>query len=218
VAPNHGPIYRRLSLEDFHGLMGELLYWRIDPEIQKLEKKKRGGLVLGFVKGLRLSARLTYAIRKTLSGYNLEVDWGHLFNKEKDFLSPECDIIIHLRGRIQRWNGNSSPIMDVSFVDSKLAIAVVSCKSSIRAVDFEYCKRMKQYVSNILLFAECCAPSAVERLKKSAKSAGYKGFWHLYTCTRTSEALHDEKEWENFLEVIKRMSEKRLQRRHQGGI
>jgi hypothetical protein len=104
--------------------------------------------------------------------------------------------------------------MDVSFVDSRLAIAVVSCKSSISAVDSDYCKRMKQYVSNVLLFAECCAPGAIGRLKKSAKSAGYKGFWCLYMCTKGSEPLHDEKEWENFLEVIKRIAERHLQKRH----
>jgi hypothetical protein len=218
VSPNGrtsgGPVSRRLRLEDFHGLMAELLQWRIDPEIQKLEKRKPGGLVLGFVKGLRLSARLIYAIRKTLSDYHLQVDWGHLLDLEKDCLSPECDIIIHFPGHVQRWNGSPNPIMDVTFVDSRSAIAVVSCKSSIRTVDVEYCERMKQYVSDVLLFAECCAPGAVERLKRSAESAGYKGFWYLYTCTRTSEHVHDENEWDNFLDVIKRIAARRTRRRH----
>jgi hypothetical protein len=214
-ATRRGPIYRRLSLEDFHRLKEELLQWRIDPEIIKLEKKTPGGLVLGFVKGLRLSARLIYAIRKNLSHSNLEVGWGHLLDVERDHLSPECDIIIHRKGHIQRWNGDRlDKIMDVSFVDSRLVIAVVSCKSSIRAVDVEYCKRMKQYVPDILLFAECCSPGAVKRLKESAKSAGYKGFWYLYTCTRTSEHVHDENEWEDFIEVIKRIVDRRLRRHH----
>jgi hypothetical protein len=214
-ALRHGPIYRRLTLEDFHKLMEELLQWRIDPEIQKLEKKKPGGLVLGFVKGLRLSARLIYAIRKNLSQSNLEVDWGHLLDVERDQLSPECDIIIHRKGYIQRWNGDrSDKIMDVSFVDSRLVIAVISCKSSIKAVDVEYCKRMRKYVPDILLFAECCTPGAVKKLKESAKSAGYKGFWYLYTCTRSSEHSHDENQWEDFIEVINRITARRLRRRY----
>lgn len=205
-------LFRRLILEDFHELLGNLQEWRIDPEIKKLERGRPGGLILGFIKGLRLSAKLIYAIRKNLSRPGLEVNWGHLYHADEG-LSPECDIIIHLPGRLQRWNGSSNPIMDVSFVDSRKAIAVVSCKSFIRRVDIDYCSRMKPYVSNILLFAECCAPGSVQRLKQSAKSAGYKGFWYLYTCTKKCDTEHNENEWLNFLEEIRRIVAKNSESR-----
>ena len=63
---------------------------------------------------------------------------------------------------------------------------------------------MKSSVDNILLFAECCLPNAVERLKRSASVAGYKTFGYLYKFNqKTNECVVDENEWLDFLQVIK---------------
>jgi hypothetical protein len=204
-----GHVARRLRLEHFHGLKEELSQWRTDFQIQEMEGEKPGGIILGFVRGLRLSARLIYAIRDALSSSGLEVDWGHLLTEEGNACSLECDIIIHLPGFERIWNGYKNSIMDFKFINFEKAIAVVSCKSFLRSIDREYCKKMRPYVNNILLFAECCEPTAVERLKRSAKSAGYKGFWYLYACNqKTLECVIDEKVWINFIETLKSLAER----------
>lgn len=202
-----GHMARRLRLEDFYSLKEELSQWRTDLEIQVMEREKRGGLVLGFVRGLRLSARLIYAIRKAISHSDLEVDWGHLLTPEGNSCSPECDIIIHSRGCKQRWNGHSNSIMDFKFIACQNAVAVISCKSFLKSVDREYCRKMNSYVDNVLLFAECCKPKSVNGLKRSALSAGYKGFWYLYKFdVETSECIHEEVVWEDFLDFLENLS------------
>ena len=199
-----GNVTTRLKLGQFHGLKEELSQWRVDPHIQELERERRGGIILGFVKGLRLSARLIYAIRDCLSTFDLEVDWGHLLTEEGNSCSPECDIVIHSRGYEDRWNGRKDSIMDFKFINCQNAIGVISCKSLIKSVDRRYCERIKPYVKNVLLFAECCEPNMVERLRKSAKSAGYKGFWYLYAYNQdTSVCTADEEVWIDFLETIR---------------
>ena len=128
----------------------------------------------------------------------------------KDLLSPECDIIIHSGGCIQRWNGNANPVMNFTFIESSSAVAIISCKSFTRSIDVEYSGQIRRHVRDVLIFAECCSPGSVERLKESAKSAGYKGFWYLYTCNpKTSICAFNEREWENFLSVIKKIAYKK---------
>src|SRR4030042_6632898 len=209
-----GRLATHLNLQEFHSLKKELSQWRIDPQIQEMEREKSGGIILGFVKGLRLSARLIYAIREHLSEFELQVDWGHLLTEEGNSCSPECDIIIHLPGYEREWNGHDHKIMDFKFINCRQAIAVISCKSFIRAVDRRYPQRLRPYVGEVLLFAECCEPNAVNRIKRSAESAGYQGFWYLYACNQaTSQCTADPDQWKEFLQTLKSIASKR-QRRH----
>ncbi|OHB98500.1 MAG: hypothetical protein A2W74_04450 [Planctomycetes bacterium RIFCSPLOWO2_12_38_17] len=202
MATNHLPGRRKpvatmLKLEEFRGLKEELSEWRIQGQ------QDTG--ILGFVRGLRLSARLIYAIRHHLSFSGYEVDWGHLLTQEGDYCSPECDIIIHKQGYVRQWNGNHDPVMNFKFISCQDAVAVISCKSSIASVDKTYTKAMGPYVNKVFLFAECCEPRAVKRLKKSALTAGYEGFWYLYACDKTMQCTVDENEWINFLDVLKKL-------------
>ena len=73
-----------LQLEGFERLAGELQPWRKSDDLKIMEQAKGSALVLPFVKGLRLSARLIYILRAHLSRTGLEVDWGHLLNEDKD--------------------------------------------------------------------------------------------------------------------------------------
>lgn len=172
-----GGIRKILELSDFHGLYKQLIEFRID--------KGQTNPVLRFVQGLRFSARLTYIIRKRLSCYDLEVDWGHILKEDEQFCSPECDVIIHKPGYFERWDGDEKPVMDFKFIDAQNAVAVISCKSSvvtkIEKIDKEYRKRMGQYINNVYLFCECCPSKKVNSLKQFATSAGYKDFFYLYT-------------------------------------
>lgn len=199
-----GILAKRLSMEHFHRLCGELMPWRTDPDIEEKQKTKGSGLPLAFVKGLRLSARLIYAIRGILPTSGLCVDWGHLLTPEGDSLSPECDIIVHDNGRVAEWNdGRHKSVMNFKFIDSSRARAVISCKSLARSVDKTYPKKLKGYIDNILLFAECCPPGRVAGLRKSAEKAGYLGFWHLYTYDeKTNYCLDDETIWIDFLKKL----------------
>ena len=201
----HKPKTRRtlattLKLEQFHGLMSELSDWRT------LGLQDAG--ILGFVKGLRFSARLIYAIRDHLSSSSYEVDWGHLLTRDGNSCSPECDIIIHKRGHVREWNGTTRPVMNFKFINCKDAVAVISCKSMITSVDKEhkaYIKALKPYVDKIFIFAECCEPSAVTRLKRSAQKAGCKGFWYLYACDKMKQCTIDPEEWDNFLTTLEKL-------------
>lgn len=211
-----GAVGNILSLEDFHGLCGELQRWRTDPEIQDMQRDHGRGLVFPFVKGLRLSARLVYAIRKILSSTAMKVNWGQVLIPD-GYCLPECDIIIHT-GYFQRWNDTREPVMDFVFVEHKNVVAVISCKSSVTAVDKDYAKAMKPHVPNLFLFGECCSPSAVDRLKAAAEDAGYKGFWYLYTYDRrTEECEKDERVWQDFLQSLKAVVNKSVNRRSSSG-
>ena len=210
----HRRLTTQLHLQEFYGLTGELSEWRVNPQIQEMEREKRGGIILGFVKGLRLSARLIYAIREHVSSFGLEVDWGHLLTEEGESCSPECDIIIHLPGCEREWNGHDHRIMDFKFIDCRKAIAVISCKSFIKSVDRKYPQKLRPYVDKVFLFAECCEPNAINRLKTSAQSAGYTGFWYLYACNQeTSACTVDPNQWENFLHQLRDIATRHTRRR-----
>jgi hypothetical protein len=208
-----GRLATQLNLQEFHSLKEELSQWRVNPQIQEMEKEKPGGIILGFVRGLRLSAKLIYAIREHLSSFQLQVDWGHLLKEDGNSCSPECDIIIHLPGHEREWNGHEQRIMDFKFVDCRQAIAVISCKSFIRAVDRKYPKKLEPYVGKVFLFAECCEPNVVDRLKRSAESVGYVGFWYLYTCNQTTcECTVDPVQWEDFLRKLRSIASEYMRR------
>ena len=114
MASNHsarapGRMARRLRLGGFHSLVDELIQWNIDPEIVEMQKNKDPGLILPFVKGLRLSARLVYIIRDHLSCLPLQVSWGHLLSPNGDSCSPECDVIVHQQGQVVRETRRVGP-------------------------------------------------------------------------------------------------------------
>jgi len=112
-----GAMGKALSTEDFESLAYKLAKWRLDPSIKLMDSKKAKGRILDFVKGLRLSAQIAYLIRNILSADSLEVNWGHLIDNHGKSCSPECDIIIHRQGQIQKWNGSERPIMDFRFIN-----------------------------------------------------------------------------------------------------
>jgi len=204
-------IPKLLRLCHFHGLKEELARWRVDAFVREIEKEKRAGRILGFIRGLRLSARLVYALRDHLSSTGVEVHWGHIVDVGTGLCSPECDVIIHKPGSRGRWNGTEEPVMDFRFIDSRLTVAVVSCKSLIHRVDRGYCHRMAHYVANVLLFAECCHPARVKGLRRAAQEAGYRGFWYLYAWEpESSKYPHDETVWEDFLSQVEKLVTKHL--------
>lgn len=199
-----GGIGNCLETEEFWGLSEKLIRWRLNPDIRLMDTNRTKGRILGFVKGLRLSTQIVYLIRNIVSSEDVEVNWGHLIDENRNSCSPECDIIVHKKGHMQRWNGTENPIMDFRFIESKQTLAVISCKSQIRSVDKEYCKNFHKYnMKNIFLFAECCRPKAIDRLKTQADDAGYKGFFHLYTLDKKNIIDRDENVYLEFIQAIK---------------
>jgi hypothetical protein len=195
-----GVVELNLRTEDFFALAEKLSKWKLDPGIRLMNT----GKILGFIQGLRLSAELAYIIRKIVSPYPLHVSWGHLVDENGMSCSPECDIIIHKPGFIQEWNGSTKPIMNFKFIQCTSALAVISCKSFIHSVDKAYCQNFAKYnLKNMFLFAECCKPRAVARLKAQASAAGYKGFFYLYTFeTKQSIINRDSQIYEQFIEGV----------------
>jgi hypothetical protein len=168
------------GVAELRELTAELQDLRSHPPLVKRADGKYEGDILGFVKGLRLSARLIYFLRNRLSSTDVEVSWGHLVANNES-CSPECDVIIHAKGHVRKWNGSKEPVMEFKFVEAEKAVAVVSCKSSLRSIDKAYPKALKKVgVDAVFLFAECCPEKRFESLKKSALAAGYRGLWCLY--------------------------------------
>ena len=198
----HGKL---LYEELFYRMCADFVGWRMDAFIRQLEATKRKGRVLSFIRGLRLSAHLIYAIREILSGTDLEANWGHLLDKDEVFCSPECDVIIHHRGHIRRWNGTENPIMDFRFIEQEKAIAVISCKSKLESIDAKYCQSMRPFVKRIWLFAECCDPQQAENLQKRASRHGYENFWYLYGWTKDVEPDLNKNGWNEFVEEVKKL-------------
>jgi hypothetical protein len=174
------PFGDQLSVEELVGLTAEMQDLRSHPPLTKRSDGKYEGDILGFVKGLRLSARLVYFLRNVLSATTLHVSWGHLIVNNES-CSPECDIIIHKPGHIRKWNGNHAPVMDFTFVEANAALAVISCKSNLTAIDKQYPKVLQKHgVEKVFLFAECCQEKHLAKLRERAQAAGYGGLWCLY--------------------------------------
>lgn len=172
-----------LSTEQLVGLAAELHNFRSHPPLTRRSDGKYEGDILGFVKGLRLSARVIYFLRERLSQTDLEVSWGHIVDKNEQSCSPECDIIIHQKGHIRKWNGNGggTPIMEFKFVEAGKVKAVISCKSELTNIDKAYPGSLRKFgVKNVFLFAECCAKRRIAALRRNARKHGYKGVWVLY--------------------------------------
>jgi len=170
-------------------------------------KKHKRGDILPFVKGLRLSARLIYILRKKLSDFDVDINWGHIQDDGKRLCSPECDIIIHKGGISDTWNGDNDkrPVMDFHFIQRKSVKAVISCKSMIDSIDDDFARVVtKEFnINNLFIFAEAAQLSHYTKLKATAKKSGYKGLWTLYNIGKKDEIIADENEYLNFLSTIK---------------
>ena len=199
--------HSRLLLESrFRSMTADFSFWRMDDFIRRLDATKSKGRILPFVRGLRLSAHLIYAIRELLEGTNLTASWGHLLDEEGIFCSPECDIIIHRKdGQLCRWNGNEKPVMDFRFISMKSSLAVVSCKSRLIQIDKTYAKLMRKFVNRVWLFAECCGPRSFKSLEGKAKKAGYQKFWYLYTWSPKMSPNFNDDGWCNFVREVKKL-------------
>jgi hypothetical protein len=181
-----------LSVEQLVGLTAELQKVRHHPPLTRRHDGKYEGDILGFVKGLRLSARVIYFLRECLSETDFEVNWGHLLNAEEQACSPECDVVIHAKGHVRKWNGGEQPIMDFKFIRAQGVRAVVSCKSRLDSIDASYPKALKQFgIRKVFLFAECCRHDRLSALQKQAVKAGYGGLWCLYTTEKEPEEEKD---------------------------
>ena len=198
------PVGVSLAIEQLVGLSSQLQLLHDHPPLVKRSDGKYEGDILGFVKGLRLSARVIYFLRERLSSVDLEVSWGHILDKDEKACSPECDVLIHKKGCVGRWNGSEKPIMDFKFVKASSVLAVISCKSKLTAIDRDYPTSLKKYgVKKVFLLAECCDESQLKSLKRRAYKAGYKGLWVLYSVEKSTGYVRtDELELKNFGDKI----------------
>ena len=167
---------------------------------------RREGDILGFVRGLRFAARLTYFLRTRLSDLDRDINWGHLLDATGKSCSPECDIVIHTRGFHEEWNGGKKPIMDFKFILASAAKVVVSCKSFLGNIDADYPSTLKKFgVKSVFLFAECCEEKRFVSLQKAAKRAGYAGLYALYfTTVGVPGFKQDERLYVEFVTAIKK--------------
>jgi hypothetical protein len=202
---------RMLINQKFQTIKAGMQTYRLNAFIREQEQKSGSnkGLILPFVRGLRFSALLIYAIREFLKGTGLTASWGHIIDEEGKFCSRECDIIIHREGHIARWNGDggTEAVMDFKFIEQANTIAVISCKSylaSKSSIEKQYCEDLKNYVDKVWLFAECCPPAQIATIREAATEIGYEYFWPLYTWNRKTDTTEDpEIEWEDFVSKIK---------------
>jgi hypothetical protein len=201
---------RLLYEEPFMQMFQTFQTWRIDPFIRGMEARRQKGKILPFVRGLRLSALLIYAIREMLEGTSLTANWGHLVDESGNFCSCECDVIIHHEGgHIRRWDGTKNPIMDFRFIAQGNTVAVISCKSYLRSgdIDTEYCNLMEPFVKKIWLFAECCGPRSTETIRAKAVKYGYERFWYLYTWSKQTEPRPNKGGWYEFVQEVKKLKQ-----------
>jgi hypothetical protein len=205
-----GQTIKLLHEDKFMQIFASFSNWRVDSFIRQIEAEKKKGRVLPFVRGLRLSAQLVYCLRELLSGSGLTANWGHLLDSKGNFCSCECDVIIHKNGHIGRWDGDEHPVMDFKFISQEKAIAVISCKSYLKAsyVDKQYCESIKEFVDRVWLFAECCDPNSIERIRNKAEECGYDKFWPLYTWNKTIQPTPYKAGWNDFVEEVERLKEK----------
>lgn len=211
MAPNNsGEMEYRLAIEDYASLVSKLSSWRIDQYVRYVEdQKKRGwGNVLPFVRGLRLSSQLIYVIRKKLMGSALTADWGHLLDKDGNYLSPECDIIVYdKQGEEHVWNDDIKPVFTFKFIKCTHTKLVISCKSFLNPsnIEVDYFNELKKHVEKIWLFAEYCGPKSPRRIEETAKRIGYQEFFFLYTWSKKTSQRKNEKGWIKFITEIKKL-------------
>jgi len=190
--------------QPLHGLKAQLQALRSARPLVKRRDGRYEGDILGFVKGLRLSAGIIQFLEQRLSQLDLEISWGHLLDENKQSCSPECDVIVHSKGSWGKWNGSDKPIMLFKFIEAAHARAVVSCKSHLTTIDLHYPKALQKFgVKKIFLFAESCSVTSFDTLRKRAKHAGYTDLCCLYfTGPRGTLQEVNEKLWMDFGEAV----------------
>jgi len=206
---------RHLALRKLTNLANELIEWRSDHEIRRIDKE--GGGVFDFVKGLRLAARLIYILKERLERHGLDANWGQIMDDKGVYLSPECDIIVHANGHLDRWNGEGPSeignIMDFRFIELRHVLAVISCKSYLSSVcerDQKYCARLKPYLKGrkLWLFAECIPKGKEEDIRQKARKAGHDFLWYLYTWDDKSLVPEqDRPQWQDFLQAVDKLAD-----------
>ncbi len=200
-----------LEQQKFHTIKAGLQEFRLDNFIRELESKKgkNKGTILPFVRGLRFSSLLIYAIREFLHGSGLTASWGHIIDDEGELCSRECDIIIHREGHIMRWNGDGGlyPVMDFRFIEQSESLAVISCKSYLNhksQIEVKYCEDLRNYVDRVWLFAECCPPDKAIEIREKSIEIGYENFWNLYSWDRNQNTVEDSlNDWNDFVKKVK---------------
>jgi len=200
-----------LEQQKFHTIKAGLQEFRLDSFIRTLESKKgkNKGTILPFVRGLRFSSLLIYAIREFLHGSGLTASWGHIVDNEGELCSRECDIIVHREGHIMRWNGDGGlhPVMDFRFIEQSEALVVISCKSYLNhksQIEVEYCEDLRNYVDKVWLFAECCPPDKATEIRDKSIEIGYENFWNLYSWDRSQNTVEDSlNDWNDFVQKVK---------------
>ena len=204
-----GNLGQLLCEAPFRTMYAEFMQWRIDPFIRQQEASRAKGRILPFVRGLRLSAHLIYAIRQILTGTGLTANWGHLVDQSRTLCSCECDVIIHREGQIARWNGTDNQIMDFRFVEQQKAVLVISCKSYLTSshIDSEYYNSIKPFVDKLWLFAECCGPRSVDSICNKALKLGYEKFWPLYTWSRQRCPEPNRAGWNDFVRKVEKLKQ-----------
>jgi hypothetical protein len=173
-------------------------------------KTRVEGDILGFVRGLRLSARLIYILRPKLRDQHIEVNWGHLLDQQRLLCSPECDVILHMGGSEEQWNGHGGDkcVMDFHFVQAEKVKAVISCKSKLTSIDVDFLHLVKSQfkVKHVLLFAESVPTKSRVALVRKAKKCGYSGLWYLYEIGKDRQPVVDENVYLDFLSTVKKLS------------
>ncbi|MCX6864867.1 MAG: hypothetical protein NTV46_01370 [Verrucomicrobia bacterium] len=197
--------FRHLATRELSQLANELQNLKDYAPLTSTGGGQYQGHILAFVKGLRISAKLTYFLRKCISTELLQVSWGHIIDVESGVCSPECDVIIHSPGHYDKWNEGEQPIMEFLFVEAKHVKAVVSCKSTLASIDTEYPAQLRAIgVNSVILFAECCSKTNFENLKQQAIVAGYTGLWCSYfTLSSGNEVEVDEEHHLQFHSAIR---------------
>ena len=206
-----GALTRGFRQEMFQTLRAKLA-WRLDPELVQARKS-----ILPFVRGLRFSALLIYAIRDILKNRDLTANWGAVLTPDGARGSPECDIIIHHeRGYEERWDGDDADtgrVMDFRFIRPEHAKAVISCKgmlfSSVDQRIKDYAIELKNHVEELWLFAERCRRRGIPKLRKAALAAGYDRFDCLCAVESSKgtaeEEIWDENSWLDFRQAVERL-------------
>ncbi len=206
-----GSLCTGLRIEKLKKLLSDLQLLKDYPPKVKKSEGRREGDILGFVKGLKISAGVIYYLRDQLSDMNdYEVSWGHILDDSGASCSPECDVIIHKKGHVGEWNGSSGePIMHFKFVNANTVKAVVSCKSQLDSIDKQYPKSLKKYgVKDVFLFVECCKNTHYPLLEKRARQAGYRGLWPLYLTSKVESCITNDNMYVDFRDKVRKALKK----------
>ncbi len=210
-----GALGERMALRKLSNLASELIEWRSDHEIRQADKA--GGGVFDFVKGLRLATRLVYILKNKLSEYSLDANWGQILDENGEYLSPECDIIIHKGKEIDRWDGEGGDypnVMDFRFIEIEKVVCVISCKSYLTSISeryTKYCQRLRPYLKGrpFWLFAECVPTGKEKDLHEKAKEIGHNRLWYLYSWDEKNLQPEENRPlWKKFLQEIDRIGVK----------